>query len=84
MSENEDKKEQINSGALDGAPSGMLEDLNNVIENLIAIEDSLRQLQNRAQESKEVSLNYYLDMATQTAGQRLRDAKIQKSWLCNE
>ncbi|PCI02942.1 MAG: hypothetical protein COB78_11700 [Hyphomicrobiales bacterium] len=84
MSANDKNEEQNTGGALDGLPIDLLENLNVVIENLSFIENSLRQMQKRAQESNEASLNYYLEMAAQTAEQRLREAKTQKSWLAGK
>lgn len=84
MSVKDNNENQNTAGAPDGVPIGLLEDLSVVIENLDFIESKLRQLQKRAQDSNEVSLNYYLEMATQIAEQRLKEAKTQQSWLSEE
>lgn len=77
----EDNNGNQNTG---GAPTSLLKDLDVLIENLYFIENSLRQLQTRAQDSNEASLNYYLEMAAQLIGQRLKDAKAQQTWLAGE
>lgn len=84
MSANDNNEEQNTNGTFDDAPIGLVEDLNIIIKNLSSIENSLRQLRNQAQNSNEVSLSYYLEMATQIAGERLHNAKTQKRWLSEE
>lgn len=60
------------------------DELNVVIENLDFIEDTLGKLQKIAKNLNEVSLNYYLEMATLEAEQRLKNAKTQKDWLAKK
>lgn len=84
MSVEDNRENQQTDGAADAVPTGLLKDLNVVIDNLGFIENNLRQLQELAQGAKEASLNYYLEMATQIAEQRLKEAKIQKNWLAGD
>lgn len=84
MSVDDNKENQQTDGAADAVPIVLLKDLNVVIDNLGFIESNLRQLQELAQGAKEASLSYYLEMATQIAEQRLREAKIQKNWLAGD
>ena len=84
MAVKDNNRNQNTGGASDGATTSLLKDLDVLIENLYFIENSLRQLQTRAQESNEASLNYYLEMAAELIGQRLKDAKAQQTWLAGE